>query len=110
MTAMLPQDFSDLEPFASDWCLATETERWDKRISTPMPELLDMYDAVTPRLEAAIEFCDAHLLAELPPDVERLLQLVYSYAMVAMAVEVFGQPKPTDSADAVLIRVKEPMP
>jgi hypothetical protein len=27
-----------------------------------------------------------------------------------MAVEVFGQPKPTDSADAVIDRVGEPVP
>jgi hypothetical protein len=30
--------------------------------------------------------------------------------MVSMAVEVFGQPKPTDSADAVIDRVDEPVP
>jgi hypothetical protein len=30
--------------------------------------------------------------------------------MVAMAIEIFGQPKPTDSADAVLNRVGAPVP
>jgi hypothetical protein len=30
--------------------------------------------------------------------------------MVSMAVEIFGQPKTIDSADAVLDRVREPLP
>jgi hypothetical protein len=49
-------------------------------------------------------------LAELPQEIEHLLQLIYSLAMVSMAVEVFGQPKPVDAADAVLLRVREPRP
>ena len=30
--------------------------------------------------------------------------------MVAMAVEIFGQPKTIDAADAVLDRIREPLP
>jgi hypothetical protein len=45
-----------------------------------------------------------------PEDAVNLLRLVYSLVIVAMAVEIFKQPKPTDSADAVLTRVSEPVP
>jgi hypothetical protein len=110
VTARLPAEFADLEPFAATWCLATEPERWDRRMASTMDELLAFYDAAFPRLEAAIEHCDGFPLDALPPDVERLLQLVYSVVMVAMAVEIFGQPKTVDAADAVLHRVKEPLP
>jgi hypothetical protein len=108
--ALLPPAFADLEPWAPTWCLATEPERWARRHASSMDELLAFYDAAFPRLEAAIELCDQHPLDALPPDVERLLQLVHSVVMVAMAVEIFGQPKTVDSADAVLDRIKEPLP
>ena len=41
---------------------------------------------------------------------ERLLQLIHSLVLVAMAVEIFAQPKTVDAADAVLHRIKEPLP
>ena len=108
-TALLPAAFADLEPYAT-WCLATETERFDQRMRSSMPELLAFYDALRPRLDEAIELCDKHGLDDLPDDVEHLLQLIYSYVMVSMAVEIFGQPKTVDAADAVLLRTAEPTP
>jgi hypothetical protein len=110
MTALLPPEFADLEAYAATWCLATEAERWDRRMASPMDELVAFYDAAFPRLEDAIEHCDRHPLDDLPSDVEHLLQLVHSLVLVSMAVEIFGQPKTVDSADAVLHRVKEPLP
>jgi hypothetical protein len=110
MTALLPDEFADLEPFARTWCLATEAERWERRMSSTMPELIELHDAVLPRLDAAIDHCDRYPLDDLPIEVERLLQLVHSVVMAAMAVEIFGQTKTVDAADAVLHRVKEPRP
>jgi hypothetical protein len=75
-----------------------------------MPELIAFYDDAFPRLEEAIEFCDRYPLDDLPPEVERLLQLIHSLVLVAMAVEIFGQPNTVDSADAVLHRMREPLP
>ncbi|GFG51220.1 hypothetical protein CQY20_02860 [Mycolicibacterium agri] len=106
----LPSAFAELEPFADKWCLATERERWDMRMATPMLEMREFYDAFAPRLEEAIDYCDKFPLDDLPDDVLNLLHLVYSMIMVSMAVEVFGQQKPTDSADAVIDRVGEPVP
>jgi hypothetical protein len=110
MTALLPPEFSELEPLAPIWCLATETERFERRQASSMAELQRFYDAFFPRLEEAIECCNRHSLDDMPEEVERLLQLVYSLVMVAMAVEIFAQPKTVDSADAVLRRVREPRP
>ena len=110
MSALLPPEFAELEPFAETWCLATETERFNRRLTSSMQDMLAFYNAFFPRLEAAIELCDKYPLEELPPDVAHLLQLIYSLIMVAMPVEVFGQPKTVDAADAVLLRVREPQP
>jgi hypothetical protein len=106
----LPSAFAEFEVFAEKWCLATEPERWNARLTTPMPDIHAFYDAFSPRFEEAIEYCDKFPLDDLPDDALNLLHLVYSMIMVSMAIEVFGQQKPTDSADAVINRIGEPVP
>ena len=106
----LPSAFAELEPFAEKWCLATEAERWDMRMATPMLEMREFYETFSPRLEEAIDYCDKFPLDDVPDDALNLLHLIYSIIMVSMAIEVFGQQKPTDSADAVIDRVGEPVP
>jgi hypothetical protein len=106
----LPSAFAELERFADKWCLPTEPERWDARLATPMPELREFYDTFTPRFEEAIDYCDKFPLDDVPEDALNLLHLVYSMIMVSMAIEVFGQQKPTDSADAVIDRTGAPVP
>lgn len=108
--ALLPSAFSELEHFARTWCLPTEAERWNQRMASSLAEMREFYDAFFPRLEEAIDYCDKFPLDDIPEDATHLLHLIYSLVMVAMAVEIFGQPKPTDSADAVLDRVGEPVP
>jgi hypothetical protein len=107
---LLPSAFAELEPYAQTWCLATETERWNARMASAMPEMHEFYDAFFPRLEEAIEYCDKFPLDDLPDDALNLLHLIYSLIMVAMAVEVMHQAVPTDAADAVMIRTDEPVP
>jgi hypothetical protein len=108
--ALLPSAFAELEIYAQTWCLPTEVERWDKRLASSMPEMRDFHDAFFPRLEEAIDYCDKFSLDDIPEDALHLLHLIYSMVMVAMAVEIFTQQKPTDSADAVMTRVGEPAP
>ena len=106
----LPSAFAELEPFAEKWCLATEPERWNTRLSTPMPEIHAFYNAFSPRFEDAISYCDKFPLDDMPDYALNLLHLVYSMIMVSMAVEIFGTQKPTDSADAVIERISAPVP
>jgi hypothetical protein len=111
MTARrLPPEFADLEPHAEAWCLASEPERWQRRLDTDMDELQAFYDAVFPRAEAAIAYCDRFPLAAMPEDAERLLQLVLSFLMVSYAVEVWRQPEVIHSGSAHIDRLIEPRP
>jgi hypothetical protein len=109
-SARLPPAFAELEPFANTWCLATETERFERRLASSMEDLVAFYNAFFPRLEEAIEFCDKYSLDDLSTDVEHLLQLIYSMITVSMAVEIFRQPRTISAADAVLLRIREPRP
>jgi hypothetical protein len=107
---LLPPEFADLEPFAASWCLATEPERWAKRLASSMEELQAFYDAFFPRAEEAIAYCDGFPLDALPPDAERLLQLLHSLLMVSYAVEVWKQPEVVNGGSAVIDRILEPRP
>ena len=108
--AMLPSAFADLEPFAEKWCLATETERYAARLATTMAEMQAFYDAITPRAEAAIAYCDQHPIDDLPDDVLHLMHLIYSMIMVSFPVEAWSQPRIPDSGAAMLECVLEPVP
>lgn len=107
---LLPPEFADLEPFAEAWCLATEPERWARRLATPFEELQAFYDAAFPRAEAAMAHLDRHPLDDLPDDAERLLQLLKSLALVSYAVEVWGQQEPVHVGAAVIESTREPRP
>lgn len=108
--ALLPPEFADLEPWASTWCLATEPERWARRLATSMPQLQAFYDACFPRAEDAIAWCDRFPLADMSAAAERLLQLVYSLLMVSYAVEVWKQPEVVSAGSARIERILEPRP
>jgi hypothetical protein len=110
VSALLPAEFADLEPFAETWCLATEPERWNRRLASSQTELRAFYDACFPRAEEAIQHCDRFELHALPPDAAHLLQLLHSLALVSYAVEVWGQPEPVDMGAAVIHRTSEPRP
>lgn len=108
--ALLPSAFAELEEFAQIWCLPTETERWEQRIGSSMPQMQAFYDAFFPRLEEAIEYCDKFALDDLPDDALHLLHLIYSLVLIAMSIEIMHQPAPVDAADAIMIRTVEPTP
>ena len=107
---MLPDEFADLEPFASKWCLATERERYAERLATGMPEMQAFYDAVVPRAEEAIAYCDKFSLDDMPDDARNLLRLLYSMVMVSFPVECWGQARVPDTGAAYLDLVSEPGP
>jgi hypothetical protein len=108
--ALLPKEFSDLEPFAAKWCLATERERYAERLSSSMEEMQAFYDAVFPRAEQAISYCDTFPLDDMPDDALNLLRLLYSLVMVSFPVEAWRQPHVPDSGAAYLDLVIEPVP
>jgi hypothetical protein len=102
-----PTAFSDLEPFA-DWALATEAERYAKRLSSDMSELQAFYDAALPRLEEAMSYLDELDLSSLSPEAARLLWLCYSLVNASFPVEVWRQPRVPDSGAASMDVVVEP--
>ena len=109
MSAKLPTEFADLESF-SDWCLDSEPLRYDKRLNSSMAQMQAFYDAITPRAEEAIAYCDKFPLDDLPEDVTNLMHLLYSMIMVSFPVECWKQPRVPDSGASTMDCVSEPVP
>jgi hypothetical protein len=108
--SMLPSPFADLEPFAARWCLGSERERFAERMASTMADMQAFYDAITPRAEEALAYCDQYPLDDLPPDVLNLLHLLYSMIMVSYPVECWGQPQVPDTGSVYLDLISEPVP
>jgi hypothetical protein len=107
---MLPDEFADLERFAEGWCLPSEPERYAKRLASSMTEMLDLYESITPRAEAAMTYLEQFPLHDLPEDATNLLHLLYSMIMVSFPVEAWGQPRIPDSGSATFDCIVEPVP
>jgi hypothetical protein len=107
---MLPAEFSDLEPFAKDWCLDSEPERYAKRLGSTMDEIQEFYDAIMPRAEAAMQYLEKLPLADLPEDAWRLLKLLYSLIVMSFAVEIWKQPYIPDTGTAQFELKIDPIP
>ena len=103
----LPGEFADLEPFA-DWCLASEAERYAKRLSSSMDEMQAFYDAAFPRFAAGMAYLDELELNDLPEDAGQLLLLFYSLINVSFPIEVWRQPRVPDSGAASMEATFEP--
>jgi hypothetical protein len=108
--ALLPPEFADLEPYAAKWCLGSEAQRFAERLASSMEEMQAFYDAIVPRAEEAIAYCDKFPLNELPNDALNLLHLLYSMVMVSFPVEAWGQPRVPDTGAARIDLVVEPVP
>ena len=107
---LLPSQFSEYEPWAAEWCLATESERYARRVATPPQELQAFYDAFYPRAQEALDYLDQYSLDDLPDDALNLLRLFYSLVMVAGAVETWGQGRIPDTGASDILCLEEPIP
>jgi hypothetical protein len=104
----LPTEFADLGPYL-DWDLATEPERYAKRLDSSMTEMQAFYDAAFPRLNDVIAYCDQYPLDDLPEDALTLMRLMQSLVMVSFPIEAWKQPRVPDSGAAWVELIREPV-
>ena len=106
MTARLPEAFKELEPLVEEWAIEDGHQRYLKRVNSSMEELQAFYDQVFPQGKEAIDYIDQFDYQQpLPEDAANLRNLVYALITVAMAVEVWRQPRVKHSAQTVLTRL-----
>jgi hypothetical protein len=108
--ALLPRHFAELEPFAREWCLPRESERYAKRLQTPIAEQQAFYDAFFPRAKEALDCCDQYSLDDLPGEVLNLMHLLYSLVTVSTAVEAWRQGRIPDTGASDIRCLVHPIP
>ena len=107
-TEKLPIEFAEFEPYL-DWALATEPERYAKRLASSMTEMQAFYDVAFPKLEAVMDYCDKFPLDDLPDDARALMHLMQSLVMVSFPIEAWKQPRVPDSGAAWVELIREPV-
>jgi hypothetical protein len=106
MSAVLPEEFSELEHLVPQWGIEDGHQRYVKRVNSSMDEIRAFYDEVFPKAEEAVAYIDKFDYAEpLPEDVANLRNLLYSLITVSLAVELWQQPRVKHSASTILTRV-----
>ncbi len=106
MTSKLPQQFRELECWVGEWGIEDGHLRYVKRVNSTMEELKSFYNDMFPRGKEAIEYVNQFDYNEpLPEDAANLRNLVYSLITVALAVEVWRQPRVKHSAQTILTRI-----
>ncbi len=106
MNTLLPQAFQELEHWVPEWAIEDGHQRYVKRVNSSMDELKTFYDAMFPRGKEAIEYVDQFPYDQpLPEDAANLRNLIYALITVAMAVEVWRQPRVKHSAQTILTRI-----
>jgi hypothetical protein len=109
VSALLPAQFADMEHLVAEWAIDDGHQRYLKRVNSSMAQLKSFYDEMFPRAQAVIEYIDQFDYQQpLPAEVANLRNLVYSLITVALAVEVWKQPRVKHSASTVLTRLPEP--
>lgn len=86
----LPAGFEVLEPFVSDWAISGADNRARRRLSSTEEERQAFFAAAANLLAPALLYLDNKRLGEFDDKDERLMDLMLSFAHVALAIELQG--------------------
>ena len=87
MTA-LPDQFAALLPFANDWALTNEEDRFRKLMATSIDDLREFYDTMAPRAEEATDYLNGLDLQDMPEDARTLFHLLITFVETAHPIEL----------------------
>ena len=107
MTAALPAEFADLEPFA-DWALEHERDRYAKRLAARWTSCRRSTTPPSRGSRTRRRTSTRSTSTTSPTTRPHLLWLCYSLVNVSFPVEVWRQPRVPDSGAATMDQVVEP--
>ncbi len=104
----LPEQFGDLEVFVAAWDHPGTNERYAARLASTLPEMKAFFDAVLPLAEDIKSYLNALELDAFDEQDQCLARLMFAFAIVASAVEIYRQPMVPDSGATEFDMVVEP--
>jgi hypothetical protein len=105
MQTQLPEGFEALEPFVADWAIKGAANRARRRLDSEEAERVAFFDAAKPLLEPALARLDQTPLDRFDEREKRLMDLMLTFAHVALAVEIQGDDEPKHAKDARFMNI-----
>ena len=90
--AKLPKKFEHLQSLADEWSRPTQMQRLEKRLSSSFEDLRAFYDEAVLYLDEIAKHLETVSMDGLSGEDRALLDFSFAIAMVAPAIEFFGQP------------------
>jgi len=87
----LPPGFEPLQDYVQKWAVEGAAERLQRRLQSTGPERLAFYNDISSLFPDAIALLDQTPPQVYDPQQQRLMNLLLSFAHVALAVEVQGE-------------------
>jgi len=104
-TSALPEGFESLAPFVEFWAADSAAGRADCRQRSDEEGRQAFYRAASPLVAAALDYLDSKPLPALDASEQRLMNLVLSFAHLAMAVELHREEEPRHARDRHFLRI-----
>jgi len=104
-SCQLPEGFQTLSTFVEYWSANSATGRADRRQRSDEAGRQAFYAAASPLIPAALDYLDSRSLQELNDAEQQLMNLVLSFAHVAMAVELHKEQEPIHARDRHFLRI-----
>ncbi len=88
-TTLLPEQFSDLEPFVGIWAFPTELQRSQQRWAATPDDYRQFYEAMLPMLDEILTYLDQFKPGEIPSSALPLYHLTLAFAETAPHNELY---------------------
>ena len=87
--ALLPEQFSSLEPLAGTWAFPTELQRSQQRWVATADDYREFYEAMLPLLDQVLEYLDQFKPGKVPDQALPLYYLALAFAEAAPHNELY---------------------
>ena len=104
----VPDSFAELDTFVDAWDHPDTNTRYAARLSSDMSEMTRFFEAMLAHAEDIKAYLDAKALAALDEQDRCLARLMFAFAIVAGAVEIYRQPRVPDSGATEFEMLVEP--
>lgn len=105
MSKMLPDGFESLEYFVDRWAVDGTANRDRRRGDSTENERVAFFEAAKGLIPQALELLDRKPLDQFNEREQRLMNMVLSFAHVAMAVEMLGDAEPRHARFREVMRI-----
>jgi hypothetical protein len=103
--SQLPAGFEALEPFVAGWAIKGAAARARRRLDSAEADRVAFFEAAKDLLAPALARLDQTPIAQFDAQEKRLMDLMLSFAHIALAVEIQRDDEPRHARDARFLTI-----